>query len=245
MKPADIAKLSVNVPTPFQFTGIFESKFAPRGSVYLRHYKLERNGFEGPIEISLADRQIRHLQGVTGPTIVVPPGEAEFDYPVMLPPRLEVGRTSRTCLMATGDVQLENGETVRVAYASSAQNDQIIVLTAPEILSVKSNRDSYAVQPGGSVEVRLELKRGEQLNSEAKLELVCPAHVQGVKAAPVTLAADESSVTMKLEFEKAPLGPFNMPVTIRGDNTRRIRKCRHRRMRDRTGGGRGWLRVEG
>ncbi len=42
-----------------------------------RKYKLEncwQRLPDGPIEISLADRQARHLQGVTGPTLTVPPG---------------------------------------------------------------------------------------------------------------------------------------------------------------------------
>jgi hypothetical protein len=208
-------RLSVNLPTPFKFVGIFESKFAPRGSVYVRHYQLERNGFEGPITVSLADRQVRHLQGVTGPTIVVPPGATEFDYPVTLPPWLVVGRTSRTCLMAVGDQKLEDGTVAKLTYASFAQNDQIIVLTAPEILSVKSDRSSLLAEPGKTASVTVRLERGEGLTGSAQIELDCPEHLRGVSAEAVTIPAGETSASLLLTFAEAELGPFNMPVKLR------------------------------
>lgn len=208
-------RLSVNLPTPFKFVGIFESKFAPRGSVYVRHYQLERNGFEGPITISLADRQVRHLQGVTGPTIVVPPGATEFDYPATLPPWLVVGRTSRTCLMAVGEQSLADGSIAKLSYASFGQNDQIIVLTAPEILSLKSERSSLPVEPGKSVSVTVQLERGNGLTGPAQIELSCPGHMQGIHAEAVTVPAGETSASFKLTFDDTALGPFNMPVKLR------------------------------
>ncbi|HKA07893.1 MAG TPA: hypothetical protein VKD71_11595, partial [Gemmataceae bacterium] len=65
----DQVRLAVALPTPFKIAGDYELKLIPRGTVHTRHYRIERNGFGGPIEIELADKQARHLQGVTGPTI--------------------------------------------------------------------------------------------------------------------------------------------------------------------------------
>ena len=176
------ARLAVGVPTPFKFTGIFESKFAPRGSVYARHYTIERGGFEGPIAISLSDTQVRHLQGVRGPTIIVPPGETEFDYPLQLPPFLEVGRTSRTCLMAVGEVPLGDGRSAKATYTSQAQSDQIIVLTAPEELSIVCERGSVSAAPGAEVSLPVRIGRASHLRNPVIIELVCPLHVTGVVA---------------------------------------------------------------
>ena len=92
----DTVLLAVALPTPFKIVGDYESTQSPRGSVRHRHYKIERGGYDGPIEVSLSDRQARHLQGVRGPTIVVPAGASEFDYAVELPPWMELGRTSRS-----------------------------------------------------------------------------------------------------------------------------------------------------
>src|SRR5262249_9636779 len=58
---AENVLLAVSVPTPFKIVGDFDMRWASRGSTYRRKYRLERNGFDGPIDVSLADRQARHL----------------------------------------------------------------------------------------------------------------------------------------------------------------------------------------
>src|SRR5207253_1009879 len=91
----DQVLLAVAIPTPFKVVGEHDFRWAPRGTVHRRSYKIERKDFDGPIEVSLADHQARHLQGATGPTITVPAGASEFDYAVFLPPWMEMGRTCR------------------------------------------------------------------------------------------------------------------------------------------------------
>ena len=81
------------MPTPFKVKGTFELRYAPRGSVQQRRFRLERGGYNGPLEVRLADRQMRHLQGVTGATIAVPAGVDEFDFSITLPPWMELGCT--------------------------------------------------------------------------------------------------------------------------------------------------------
>ena len=43
------------LPTPFRIKGEYDMGFAARGGPHTRKYKIERNGYDGPIEISLAD----------------------------------------------------------------------------------------------------------------------------------------------------------------------------------------------
>lgn len=211
----DKVALSVNVPTPFKIYGRFESKFAPRGSVYVRHYFIDRKGFTGPLEVSLADRQNRHLQGVTGPKIIVPAGVDEFDYPLLLAPWMELGRTSRTCLMAVGDVPLAAGGTARVAFSSQEQNDQIIVITGPNRLELIPANKSLIAQPGQTVTLSLTLERDAPLSEPTTLELVCPPHMPVAKADTVIIPAAEKTGVLAIQFAAGPLPAINMPVTIR------------------------------
>ncbi len=90
----DSLLLAVTLPTPFQIVGEYDMRWAARGTVHHRKYRIERHGYDGPIEVMLADHQARHLQGVSGPTITVPAGATEFEYPATLPPWMEMGRTS-------------------------------------------------------------------------------------------------------------------------------------------------------
>ena len=214
--PLETMQLAVGVKTPFRFEGVFESKFAPQGGVHFRKYKLIRENFEGPVTIQLADRQIRHLQGVSGPAVVVPANKAEFEYPVSLSPWLEVGRTSRTQLMAVGEVKDKDGTTHNVCYTSSEQADQIIVLTDPGQLSVKTIGHSFSFSHDGKVDIPVRVEKGPHLQQPVNVELITPKHIRGVMATPIKISATESKgvFTIQAQGNDSP-GPFNMPLTIR------------------------------
>lgn len=211
----DHLMLALAMPTPFKVTGEFETKYAARGSTYRRHYTIERGGFEGPIEIRMADRQVRHLQGVQGGSLIVPAGQSEFDYLVHLAPWMEVGRTSRTCVTAIGLLNDEHGKQHEVSYTSHGQNDQVILLVDPGQLDVNIQPQSVVWTAGQTQDLEIKLGRGQGLDQVAKIELVVPKHIQGVHAKPLVLAAGENDGLLKIRFSKESHGPFNMPLTVR------------------------------
>lgn len=214
-EPPDHLLLAVAVPTPFKVVGEFESKYAARGSTYLRRFRLERGDFNGPVTISLAERQARHLQGVTGPVIEIPAGVDEFEYPIHLSPWMEIGRTSRTCVMAVGRVTLEDGSQHVVSATSHAQNDQIIILVDPGQLSVRLERSSLMANPGAHVDLPLVVERGADLSGPLQVELIVPPHVSGVVCEPLRLSADQSRGTLRVHFPADNPGPFNQTFAVR------------------------------
>ena len=214
--------LAVGLPTPFKFKSTYQSTYAGQGTTLRRRYTLERGGYEGPLTIMLSDRQGRHLQGVTGPKLVVPAGATEFEYAVQLPPWLEIGRTSRTNLMAIGEIVDTDGSRHRVSYSTNAQSEQIVVLADPGPLSVTVLKPSIMASEGGTVEVPVRVGRGRSAELPLRLELVAPAHVKGVAAETVEVPTDQAAAKLTLRFA-AGCGPFNMPLVIRataarGDN---------------------------
>lgn len=211
--------LAVALPTPFKVVGEFETKYAAQGSTYLRRYSIERGGFDGPITISLADRQVRHLQGVTGQQLVVPAGVSEFEYPIKLAPWMEVGRTSRTCVMAVATVTDHDGREHKVSYTSQEQADQIIVLVDPGQLQMVARPQAILAKPGGKRVIEVEAARGPQLQSPVLLELVVPEHIRGVRSSAVELSPSQKKAELVIEFAEVAVGPFNMPLTIRGTTT--------------------------
>lgn len=213
-RESDTLLLGVGVPTPFKVVGDYDLRLAPRGQVHTRRYRIERNGFDGPLEVSMADKQARHLQGVTGPTITVPASVSEFEYPVLLPPWMETGRTSRTCVMAVGVVKDPDGTEHVVSFTSQAQNDQIIAVVEPGRLDVEVERGTLVVEPGKTASLTVKVLRGKGLVGSAKVELVLPAHFRGVSVEPLELPADRDVGSLTLRFTDQP-GPFNKPVTIR------------------------------
>ena len=216
--PSDAATdeiaLSVAIPTPFKVTGVFETKYAARGSTFTRHYTIDRGGFEGPLLVSLADRQVRHLQGVTGPTIAVPPGQSDFNYPVKLPPWMVVGRTSRTCVMAIGVIEDKQGIEHKVSYTSHAQNDQVIVLVDPGQLDVQSEHNSIIAVPGQTVDLPVRVGRGSNITGDVSVDLIVPRHCRGLVCKPVIIAPNQGDAVLRLTFAKSDIGPLNMPLII-------------------------------
>jgi hypothetical protein len=214
---ANTVLLAVALPTPFKIVGDYEMLLAPRGSVRHRHYKIERGGYDGPIEVRLADRQARHLQGVAGPTITIPAGVREFDYAVDLPPWMEIGRTSRTCVEGIGLVK-DGGAEHYVSYSSVQQNDQIIAVVETGRLGLDIEKPAVLAVRGKSVAVPVKVSRGKGLNGPVKVEVVLPAHVHDLSAEPVIIPSDQASGTLMVRFGDSS-GPFNMPLTVRATLT--------------------------
>jgi hypothetical protein len=211
----DSLLLAVALPTPFKIKGEYVMGFAPRGSILKRKYKIERGGYTGPIAISLADKQARHLQGAYGPTIVVPPGASEFTYDVTLPPWMETGRTSRVCVMGVGVIKEPDGKEHQVSFSSVNQNEQLVAVVGPGKLALELERTTLIVQPGKSIFVPVRIKRGQGIEGEAKLELVVPAHIKGLNAEPATIAKGKDDGRLAIRFAGNARGPFNMPVIVR------------------------------
>jgi hypothetical protein len=211
----DHIAMAVAIPTPFKVVGAFETRYADRGSTFTRHYSLERDGYAGPIQIRLAERQVRHLQGVTGQTIDIPMGQDEFDFRVKLPPWMEIGRTSRTCVMAVAEIKDETGKTHTVSYTSHAQNDQVIILVDPGQLDLKLEHQSLTAREGTTRELAVEVARGRGISGDVRVELIVPDHIAGVLAKSIVVAGDQRQATLVLQFATGQLGPFNGPLLVR------------------------------
>jgi len=218
--PRTTVALAVAIPTPFKLDGQeFRTSYGERGTLSHRHYLLERNGFQGPLTVSLADRQIRHQQGVVAQPLTISADATEFDYAIALPTWLEMNRTSRTVVMAVGEIKDWDDSRHLVSYSSGATKDQIIILTAPSPLSVRSHRPTLRVHSGASATLVLEIARGVLQPRPVTVELLVPTHIRGVTSQPVTISAEQSTLKLTVAFA-AKCGPFNMPLTIRATTHR-------------------------
>jgi hypothetical protein len=211
----DTVLLAVALPAPFKVVGEYSIRLVPRGTVYQRHYRIERGGYDGPLEIRLADRQARHLQGVTGPTLTVPAGATEFDYFLHLPPWMELGRTCRACVMASGVIRDADGSEHVVSFSSTGQNEQIVAVIEPGRLALEAERGSITAAPGQAASIPVRITRGKSLAGPVKLELIVPAHQRGISAVPVEIPAGQDRAVLQVRFAADVAGPFNLPSILR------------------------------
>jgi hypothetical protein len=212
-------QLTVAFPTPFKIVDQYVMTSTPRGEIYRRKYKIDRGGFDGVVEVQLADKQARHLQGVTGPVLTLKPGETEFEYPAFLPPWMELGRTCRVCVMAVAKVKDPiDGREHTVSFSSTEQNQQMIVVVGPGRLDLTADRTSIRAEPGGEVRIALKISRSKNLTGAVRVEAVLLDHWKGVTAAPLVIASDADNGELVLKFAKE-CGPFNAPLVIRATVT--------------------------
>ncbi|MSQ96631.1 MAG: hypothetical protein EXR98_19055 [Gemmataceae bacterium] len=207
--------LAVALPTAFVIKGEYDMGFAARGGMHKHKYKVERKGYEGPIEISLADRQARHLQGVEGPTIVVPAGVLEFTYSAYLPPWMETGRTCRICVQGVGVIKEPDGSEHRVSFSSVNQNEQLVAVVGPGMLALETDRASFTATPGKQFVVQVQIRRGQGLEGPVELELIVPPHQRGLSAAKVSIGVKDGRGTLVITCADKLGGPFNMPILVR------------------------------
>jgi len=211
----DNVLLAVAMPTPFKIRGEYLFAYGLRGSVYPRRYFLDRNGFSGPLSVRLADRQVRHLQGVHGPEIGVPSDATTVEYPLTMPPWMQIGRTSRSAVMVSGVIKDRDGSEHVVSYSSGEQNDQIIAVVMEALMSIDIDRQSLSAGPNSEAEVRVRIQRDKSVAGETvKVELATPSHFREVGAEPVTITAGGTNAVLRIKFGNHP-GPFNMPVLVR------------------------------
>jgi hypothetical protein len=207
--------VAVTLRTPFKIIGDFRMQWAPRGGWLTHHYRIERNNFDGPIEVALTDKQARHLQGVTGPTITVPAGATEFDYTVQLPPWMEIGRTSRTCVMGSATITEPDGAKHVVTYSSVNQNEQLVAVVEAGQLGLELERNSLIVAPGRTANLTVRLSRSKLATGPVRVELAVPEHLKGISAEPILIPAGATSATFTIRFDPMLAGSFTMPVTLR------------------------------
>jgi hypothetical protein len=213
--PVNDVLLSIAIPTPFTATGEYEHPFIPCGSVHHRHYELDRGGFDGPITISLADRQIRHLQGVTAPVVVIPPGANSFDYWIALAPEMELGRTVRVVFMLTATVKDFDGSDHIVSFSNGEPNNQFVSVATAPLLNVGLDETSLLARPGQADDLIVHIQRAPALVGQpVKIELVLPPQLHDVQADPITLPPSQSQGTLRIRFGDKP-GPFTLPALLR------------------------------
>jgi hypothetical protein len=212
----DSVLLSVSIATPFKFNKIGPYyAFANAGGVFRYPFGLERGDYEGPITVRVADRQRRHLQGVTDAgEFVIPPGADRFDFPFYLPPGMSRDRLGRPLIMGIGEIVDEQGNRHQVAY-TDGETAQAPLRVRAGRLGVVAKQTSVYIQQRSVSEIEFEVQRGDaKLNLPATVEVMIPDHISGLDAAAVTLAPDEHLGSLSLQVGPR-VGPLNMPLTLR------------------------------
>ncbi len=224
----DSVRFAVAPAVPFRFESDYwvETGY-PVGSQLSKTYRLERSGFSGPLRVELSDRQIRHLQGVTAEPLMVPAGADSFTYTVTLPPRMEMGRTSRVQLMLSGETIEPDGGRHLVSYTNSAPEQQMMSIVSEGRLRLTPGATSLAVRPGGSVILPVTVQRADALaDLPVQVELLVPSPMHRISAPPVILPPGSTKAELEVSFGEKP-GPAVLPLKVRASTQTGESQKRH------------------
>lgn len=201
-RQSDELLLGVGLLVPFKYIAEYDLRLAPRGSVLRKSYRIERGGYEGPFEVRLADKQGRHLQGVTGPEITVPAGATKFDYPITLPPWMEIGRTSRSVVMLVG--KIKDGEREHtVGYTSQEQSVQMIAVVETGRLGLELGASSISAKKGEEALLSFRVRRSKEITGPVRVSAAGKV---------VTIPADASQGTLRIPLTAS--GPIRVQATL-------------------------------
>ena len=127
-------------------------QYAHRGTIYPYLMEIERlDGFEGPIQLQVADRQIKDLDGIEVMKTTVLPDQKQFMLPLYLPETMHINVQAHSNVYAQGSVEFQDqfGQKQTMLVVSTMR---CMVRTLPTVAKLRTvDRDrGYSARPLGA-----------------------------------------------------------------------------------------------
>ncbi len=186
----------------------------PRGSTFPAPVLIARDaGFDAEIMLEMTSLQGRHVQGISGPELVVPTGVNRILYPVYLPEWLETTRTSRMVVNGVAKVADPKGN---VRYSVSHQKTRMGFLPTGAMLKISAGETEFQAKRGAEISIPIHIDRSEKLTESVTLEL-CGQDSQRspFMAKPQDLAADVSHSDFTVSIIPTASAHAEYPLKIR------------------------------
>ncbi len=165
-----------------------------RGTTYPAPVVIERlEQYEGPVELQMAAVPDRVRQGILGHPQVIPAGQDEGVFPLIIPEWVQTDRTSRIILNSVVTVPDASG---RTRYLVNRMQQRITMNVEGALLKISTPQEYYRWN-GDSVTVPIDLFRSGELQGPVTVSL----HAAGddppsLTASSITLAADKQSAEL-------------------------------------------------
>jgi hypothetical protein len=214
--PPTVEHLLLTVQQPPQFR-IFCSEayqYAHRGTIYPYLMEVERqNGFDGPIELEIGDRQNRDLDGIEMLPLVIPAGQTQGFLPIYLPESMHINIQSQNQLYCQGHAFFDAGGGRRSMLFVSEM--RCMLRSLPTVARLVAVEPQAVVRPGEDFRCCLALERTANFPGQMEVHLVESAATAGFTAEPVTLPAGATETEIAVHAPADFRGPSTV-LTFRG-----------------------------
>lgn len=201
--------VAITIPPPFEIDAEGKDDVLkwPRGSTFPGPVLIERKGdFSGPVMLEMHSRQGRHVMGISGPEVSVPPGVNRFLYPVHLPEWLETTRTSRMVVNGVAQVTDPQG---RLRHSLVKQKTRMGFLPIGALLKLSAKTPLIATAAGQPLSIPLVIDRAASLTGPLRLEL---EPCSGFTAAPLTLDSPRAEATLVIQSDAADREEYELTI---------------------------------
>lgn len=89
------------------------------------------------------------------------------------------------------------------------------MVVEPGRLGLEMGQSTLLAEAGKTVALAVRIMRGKSLQGPAKIELLPPAHLRSITAAPLVIPADGSGGTLGIRFPSPVPRLINAPILIR------------------------------
>lgn len=165
-------------------------QYAHRGTVYPYLMEIERfDGFNGPIQLQMADRQIKDLDGIEIIPTTIAPGQLQVMLPLNLPETMHINVQAHSNVYAQGHVEFLDkfGQKQTLLVVSTMR---CMIRTLPTVAKLRSENRELTVSKEGTATCSLILDRTPLFSGPAKIELLDPGI--GISADRASIAAGQS-----------------------------------------------------
>jgi hypothetical protein len=188
-------------------------QYAHRGTIYPYLMEIERlNGFEGPIHLQVADRQIKDLDGIEIVDTTIPPGQTQVMLPIYLPETMHINVQAHSNVYSQGYIDFVDkyGQNQSMLVVSTMR---CMVRTLPTVAKLRSiNRDLIA-QKGCRVRFPVTIERTSQFSGPVRVDWT--NHISGLHVTPVTIPADQSDGELIVEVDPAFSASEDLTLNLR------------------------------
>ena len=188
-------------------------QYAHRGTVYPYLMEVERlNGFDQPIHLEVADRQIKDLDGIEIPETTIAPDQSQFMLPLYLPETMHINVQAHSNVYAQGHVAFVDkfGQKQTMLVVSTMR---CMIRTLPTVVKLRSVERELAASTENRIVCSLILDRTKNFAGSMQIQLLNP--VPGISADAVTISAGETSADVAIQIDRSIAQESSVPLQFR------------------------------
>ena len=188
-------------------------QYAHRGTVYPYLMEVERlNGFDQPIHLQVADRQIKDLDGIEIPETTIAPEQSQFMLPLYLPETMHINVQAHSNVYAQGHVAFVDkfGQKQTMLVVSTMR---CMIRTLPTVVKLRSPEPELVASSDNRILCSFVLDRTPNFTGPMQIQLLDP--VLGISAEAVTLGAGETTVGMAIQIDRSMTRDSSVPLRFR------------------------------